>query len=170
MGITSPADFPGQYWSELIWSNQRYVLRLFKNDLGCESNGFVKTEEQEPGWENDFLPTDHNTQDPIKVAARRENLDYIRRLAEICKEQDIRLVFVTFPCYKTYTDLVTPTGMTDMYNYVDSIREVYPTIEYYDYLTDSRFVDEDYLNSSHLRDLGAKKFSKIFREEVLDNQ
>ena len=35
---------------------------------------------------------------------------------------------------------------------------------------DNRFVDEDFMDSSHLTEKGAKKFSKIIKEEVLERK
>ena len=55
-----------------------------------------------------------------------------------------------------------------MESFVAFLKQKYPNVEYYDYSTDKRFVDEDFKDASHLTNIGANKFSKIIKEEILD--
>ena len=41
-------------------------------------------------------------------------------------------------------------------------------LEYYNYMTDERFVAEDFGDSDHLNTQGAKKFSRILKDEVIE--
>ena len=50
-----------------------------------------------------------------------------------------------------------------------NLKQKNPNVEYYDYSTDERFIDEDFYDASHLTDIGANKFSKIVKEEVLSS-
>ena len=55
----------------------------------------------------------------------------------------------------------------EMLSFVHRLQKKYPIIEYYDYCYDNRFVDEDFMDSSHLSEIGANKFSRIVKEEIL---
>ena len=61
---------------------------------------------------------------------------------------------------------MTERGIKEMQACVDTMRSVYPELEYRNYLADSRFTDDDFLNSSHLSEVGAEKFTKIIRNWV----
>jgi hypothetical protein len=42
-----------------------------------------------------------------------------------------------------------------------------PGVKYRDYLEDSRFSNDDFLDADHLAPEGAKKFSQIFASEMI---
>lgn len=107
-----------------------------------------------------FRPKDKNNIQFIKK---------IKEIASICKDNDIRLIVLMMPCYKTYTELTTTEGISELYSLVDSIRSIYPSIEYYDFMKDSRFVMNDFFDSSHLNEVGARKFTTILKNEILPN-
>ena len=160
------------YWSEFIHSKMDLMGRIFKKDFlarhQCDSLGFEKLEvkSKTPTWKEDKLPliVDYNVTNASK--ALNEGLNDFKQIAQICKDAGVRLVVVTLPCHQSFLEQTTLRGMKEMYACVDTMRDVYPEIEYYNYISDNRFEDDDFYNSSHLTDIGAEKFSKILHENL----
>lgn len=161
------------YWSELLNSKLNYMSRFLKNDADareCDSLGYIKhsLSERKDNWENRSLPKIVDT----SLDANKEKQELLFKryctLAEVAKNQGVKLVLLFTPLYKTYNNSINPIVKKEMNTFVANLKQKYPNIEYYDYSTDERFVDEDFFDSSHLSDIGANKFSKIVKEEILD--
>lgn len=175
MGITYNHTKPYMYWSEIIHSKLDYGKRIFKHDweqMGCEPSGFEpnKPESKSFKWETEQLPHIVDYKSKNTPLALSEGLSNMKRIAKVCHDNQVRLVVVTMPCYQTYLNQVTERGLKDMYACVDTMRKVYPQIEYYNFLSDNRFTDDDFFNSSHLTTIGAEKFTKILREILLNDK
>lgn len=161
------------YWSELLNSKLDYMSRFLKNDADareCDSLGYHKNDlsKRKDNWKNRHLPKIVDT--TINIDREKQVLLYKRfcTLAELAKNQGAKLILLSTPMYKTYNKSTNPIVIKEMEYFVASLKQKYPNVEYYDYSADERFVDEDFFNSSHLTDIGANKFSKIVKEEVLD--
>ena len=162
------------YWSEMLNSELDYMKRFKKNDekaRGCDSLGYVVNKnslKRKENWENWGLPKIVDT--TIEANQEEQELLYTNycTLAELAKNQGAKLVLLFTPHYKTYNDATNPVVLQEMVSFVDSLKQKYPNVEYYDYSKDKRFVDEDFSNANHLTYIGATKFSYIVRQEVLD--
>lgn len=176
MDISYEDEFRYRYWSELINSRLDYGKRLFIRDFEathhCDSTGFepITVAEKSPTWREDKLPKEMEYNHPNATKAFAHTLSYMKQIAQVCKEADVRLIVITFPCYRSFVELTTPRGMKEMQACVDSMKRVYPAMEYYNYMSDPRFEEDDFCNSSHLTDVGARKFSSILREEVMQHR
>ncbi len=173
MGIRYADGFPCSYWPELLYSRLDYGKRLFggsHEDLcQCDSSGFeaLAVESKAPGWKHDRLPAPISYDDPNLSLSVALNIAYMKTIAQACRAAGARLIVVSMPYYKTYTALMTPRGLRDMHACADSMKSAYPALEYYDFVRDARFTDDDFYDPSHLTVRGAQKFSTIFREECL---
>lgn len=161
------------YWSEMLNSKFDYMKRFLKNDenaRGCDSLGYVKRRlsRRKDGWENRSLPM---IVDPTIEANRKKQerlYTHYCTIAELAKNRGARLILLFTPNYKTYNDATNPAVIQEMASFAANLKQKYPNVEYYDYSADERFVDEDFFDASHLTDIGATKFSKIVKEEILD--
>lgn len=161
------------YWSELLNSKFDYMSRFLKNDKEarvCDSLGYVKSDlsKRNKHWKNRSLPKIVDT--TIDADREKQALLYkrYRTLAELAKNQGAKLILLSTPMYETYNNSINPVVKKEMDSFVANLKQKYPNVEYYDYSADERFVDEDFFDSSHLTDIGANKFSKIVKEEILD--
>lgn len=93
-------------------------------------------------------------------------MDDMRRLAEACRKAGIRLVVVATPCHRSFLEETTERGMAEMRECVEAMRGACPGMEYYDFMDDPRFAEDDFFNSSHLAEGGAEKFSKMLRDAL----
>lgn len=161
------------YWSELLNSKLDYMSRFLKNDkdaIECDSLGYLENNilNRKDNWENWHLPKIVDT--TLEANQKKKDKLYKRycTLAELAKNQGVKLIILVTPKYKTYNNSKNLVVIKEMESFMAFLKQKYPNVEYYDYSTDKRFVNEDFYDSSHLTDIGANKFSNIVKEEILD--
>lgn len=162
------------YWSEILNSKLDYMSRFLKNDkdaVECDSLGYRGNNilNRKYNWKDWLLPKIVDT--TIDANREKQKLLFSRycTLAELANAQGAKLVLLATPMYKTYNNSTNPVVIREMKSFVANLKQKYPNVEYFDYSRDKRFVDEDFWDSSHLNDIGANKFSKIVKEEVLSS-
>ena len=95
-----------------------------------------------------------------------EYIVYLKRLARICYENNIRLVVVTCPHSNAFMQNARPEIVAKMKATVDSVSIHYP-VEYYDYMDDPEFrKDSLYYNASHLNSTGADMFALRIKKDI----
>ena len=133
--------------------------------------GYVKRSlsKRNANWKDRSLPKIIDT--TIDANREKQKLLFSRycTLAELAMNQGAKLVLIFTPLYKTYNNSTNPVVIREMESFVANLKQKNPNVEYYDYSTDERFIDEDFYDASHLTDIGANKFSKIVKEEVLSS-
>lgn len=154
-------------------------LEVFRGKLLKKFMGEAPRNCSDSGWGTDYTLesrreewTDDSRQTVERhTAAGRdgmeENICYFERIARFCKERGIRLVLVTTPTWSTYYDRLDTEQLAEMYEVLDRMTRRYG-LAYRDYLKDSRFIADDFWDCDHLSDRGAKKFTEILQQELLD--
>lgn len=163
---------PYYYWSEILHSKLDWIGRLRgkEDNLPIETNqnrGFKGLNNRNNKWKELQLPLIIDYNNPNILKAYNENLNAALQLAKVCKENNVQLIIVTPPCYKTFLDQTTPKGLDDLKQYIIDIKNQYPDVIYFNYLKDSRFSEEDFFNSSHLSEKGANKWTKILYSDLI---
>lgn len=163
------------YWSEFVNSSQDFLGRFEKTDeitRNCDSLGFVSKgrnlENRQENWENQFV--DGIVNRFIKGKTRKDTwalIEGYKVVAELCKKQGVKLVGVATPYYKTMLKELSPTVKADYQYALEEIRKNHPEVQFYDYTYDKRFTSDDFQDAVHLNNNGARKFSRILKEEVL---
>ncbi len=97
------------------------------------------------------------------IAANMESLEMV---CQLLKEKNVAAVFITIPAHHTYYDNIQPEKYQRMQEIIRQLSEKHK-IEYFNYMFDSRFKDEDFINSDHLSKTGAEKFTLIFDREII---
>lgn len=95
------------------------------------------------------------------------NIANIENIAAQLKSRKIRLVFVTTPVYKTYYENMSPRYYNEMVTSLSQLQRKY-NARYLNYLADSRFQNEDFMDNDHLNENGAKKFSRILYNDIFN--
>lgn len=89
----------------------------------------------------------------------KEYTGYLKEMARLCQQYDVRFIVITPPCHDSYIANVRQEGLDILHGMIDEIRAEYP-IEYIDYLQDEGFrADSIYFNCSHLNSIGADMFA-----------
>ena len=137
------------YWSELLNSKLDYMKRFMKNDTDareCDSLGYKKYDfsKRKNSWKNRSLPKIVDT--TLDANREAQNRLYTRYsiLAELTQKKGAKLIILITPKYKTYNNSKNPVVIKEMEAFLASLKQKYSNVEYYDYSTDKRFVDEDF--------------------------
>ncbi len=118
-------------------------------------------------WEEATLVHIDNIGDSSLYKYVDEYTDYLKEIAKVCMENNVRLVVVTTPCYETYLRDVTQDGVSTCFSIIEKVRKDYP-IDYYHYLDDMDFrSDSLYYDCSHLNHIGAEVFTERLKRDIL---
>ena len=165
------------YWSELMNSKMNFWKRLTADKDKCavgwgislslteldSLKGFVplNPDNRKEGWQKVNLPVEIDYS--VRETSYRNSLESI---AKLCQDKGVRLVLITCPWNKESQQLLTEYGINEMRVFTDSLINKYPVVEYYNYLFDGRFIDDDFYDATHLNRNGAEKFSNILKKEI----
>ena len=95
-----------------------------------------------------------------------KSLKILNSFSEFCNQKNVKLIFLTIPCYDTYwenTDAVQRNKMFETIN--DFVRE-HSNCYYFNWSEDSDFVEKDFYNASHLNEIGAEKLTKKLNHAI----
>lgn len=93
------------------------------------------------------------------------NYSKLSQLASFCTQHNAKLIFITTPCWSSYTDRLDAEQRSKMYELTCHFTKEF-NIPYFDYLKDSRFEANDFYDSNHLSDVGAIKFTRILNQDI----
>lgn len=172
MGIPF-VETPNDYLLHTALFSSHLAKESFRNEeLGIgtyDSLGFIwrgKAIHECDDWqENDKIHINNIGADSLYKYVQ-EYIMYLRDIAKICENNNVRLIAVTTPCHKSYLEQTNKIGMQTLYDVIDSVKINYP-IEYYNYLSDEEFrADSFYYDCSHLNYIGAKHFTKRLKKDL----
>ena len=75
------------------------------------------------------------------------------------------MFLVTTPVWKTYYERMNKNQLNIMREFSREMKDEY-SVNYYDFLQDSRFVANDYSDADHMSCDGAKKLSAIIANDL----
>jgi len=106
----------------------------------------------------------HETQmRPIDIAG---NVSALERACTRLAQKNVAVVFITIPAHRTYYQGINQGNYQRMQETTKSIAGKC-LAPYLNYLHDQRFAEDDFINSDHLNEKGALKFTKILDEDVV---
>ena len=168
-GLNNRADSvfmeAGKYWQYRFSHLYRYNAKAASNIAGLAVN-------RQAGGDNGYIPVPQPAHYPDKLDERKnpqnidnKKLEYVQRYVNLCRQNNIRLIFMVSPCY----------SIVDAHHY-DVLKDVAQknNIPFLDYHTAGLYLDhpEYFKDESHLWDKGARLYSSLFASDlkaVLDN-
>lgn len=102
------------------------------------------------------------------IVAYNKNTSSLIYMINKCIQNDITPIILSPPVYKNYFNSYLNSKEKRRKDYVNQILEKYPSVIYLDYEQDSRFVIIDFKNEDHLNPSGAKKFSKLLNDSLIE--
>lgn len=106
--------------------------------------------------------TEWNNGNPDMV---KINTEYINKIVSSCQDRSIRLVLFTAPVWHTLFENIDCARYDAVQTIIDDIVQL-NNIEYYNYIDDHRFIDQDFVDGHHLSSVGATKFSTILTDTL----
>lgn len=95
------------------------------------------------------------------IASFYENVQVFSNLVDLCKHKDINIKIIVPPATKYYAEALSKNYMEIMYEVFEKMGMRSNVL---DLFTDQRFLDNDFVDTDHLNDSGAIKFSQIILE------
>ncbi len=106
----------------------------------------------------------HETQmRPIDIA---DNVSALERACTRLEEKKVAVIFITIPAHRSYYQWINQDNYQRMQQTMNQIAGNCRA-PYMNYFYDKRFADDDFVNSDHLNEKGAAKFTKILDEDVV---
>jgi hypothetical protein len=141
-----------------------FHVDLIKN-LGQNGYAYLDTTEMSQSDSTGYLRV--RTHDDCYSEKRvGENQHDIEILISELQKRNITPVIVTPPVFSTYAKFINKEKMQRNYAIIDKICQKYKC-SYFNYFSDSRFVQRDFCDNDHLNCIGAEKFSRIMDKEIL---
>lgn len=88
------------------------------------------------------------------------NYGYVEKIAKLCQQKKVRLLLVSTPCMKEYIDLCDKKQYERFKALTKKLIADY-NLDYYDFTNSSAFTKDDFFDSNHLNENGAKKLSSM---------
>jgi hypothetical protein len=136
---------------------------LKKDDVTCTPLGWIATdkvaEDMEKSGEKRALLHTYNIHSKKFTRIFNYKVKTLSALAEICNQNDIKLLFITLPTYHTYRKNLNAEQLSEMYETIYAIIQKYSDVQYINWHEDQDFIAEDFWDSDHLNESGAKKLS-----------
>jgi hypothetical protein len=162
------------YSALFLWDGPIELIKGIRNSKELNINEFgYQTPEKS---ESNIAEIINDKSGKMRVANHHEimksylfhsNLSTLDRMAEVLSNRKIKIVFVITPVYKTYYQNISKNNYDIMINAIDKIARKY-SAKSFNYFYDDRFKRHDFMDNDHLNAEGAKKFSIILKNEVID--
>ena len=143
------------------------IKKLCQDALDCDSLGWGTAYRAELCNPDDFLPERIRQHVLTDSAAWHNNEEKLHEIAAECQRRGLRLVLLMTPVSADYTRKASKWQLAEVQRMAHRVQNVYPKVQIADYSQSTNFTKEDFFDSDHLNDLGAKKFSEIIKEELL---
>lgn len=95
-----------------------------------------------------------------------ENKYFLKQIATLTSERDIKLVLISMPVRDSYAKGVDKKQMLTKLSIIDSLVCQYSNVSYIDMFTADGFCDDDFFDGDHLTELGAEKFTLMLSDSI----
>lgn len=160
-------------WSEILNSRLNFLARFWKpshENVECDSLGFValSLDNRQSDWRYRSLPPLVDLSKKIDRTAFELYWPYIEAIADCTYKNGIKLMLVEIPKYKTFQSFINDDVVHEKNELISKLQEKFKNVVYYDYTYCKDFVEDDFYDACHLSDMGAKKFSNMLREKIVN--
>lgn len=166
-----------------VFSNQPKVnlKRLYYYYIKCNHDHNISCSNS--GWGTSYKS--ENAKDLVetgKTAAKRhtrtditsdvntnifnDNKQILNLIIKWCKKQDIKVLLLTPPAYKTYRQNINLEQYDITIKTANEIASQYANCIYLNLFDDANFVAKDFYDADHLSEIGAKKLSKLIDKKI----
>ena len=145
-----------------VWKGKLLSLLKPSENLQCTDFGMgtaYAIDNKTESWDDAEAAIERHTAKEFNGLDK--NLIYLNKIITLCKDKDINVILITTPTWYTYYKGLNRMQLAKMYEVIEDLLHNNSRIQYYDFLTDNRFVEDDFYDSDHLSNIGADKFSEI---------
>lgn len=96
----------------------------------------------------------------------KNNKQILNSIIKWCKKQNIKVLLLTPPAYKTYRQNINHEQYDITIKAANEIASQYDNCIYVNLFDDSNFVEKDFYDADHLSEIGAEKLSKLIDKKI----
>lgn len=133
-----------------------------KGDITCNRYGFgalYKSKENKNLKTTGEIAAKLHTRSMVNNLSYAKNYQIIKSIIDFSKTNNIKIIFITSPVYKTYRENLDPKQLNNTVNKIKKIVAINKNTYYYNFMSDRTFVAKDFYNADHLNEKGAKKLT-----------
>lgn len=97
------------------------------------------------------------------------NMTYMEHIINMCRNKDVQVILLTTPIHKLYREHINEEQWKLTTGFCHHLVQEFDNVSYINLFQDSRFKDEDFLDSDHLNATGAKKLTLILNDYINEN-
>jgi hypothetical protein len=105
----------------------------------------------------------------MKESSIPANVGYLSEMIEALQSKNIRVIIISTPCYHNYYEKINSEKYSTFERNINLIREKY-NVEYYNFLKDSRFNEQDFVDTDHLTTKGSEKFTLLLKDLINNSE
>ena len=98
---------------------------------------------------------------------KRENLDYMYKIFDLCKTRNITVLIVRFPTDSRLSEGMDKKGQDEVEYNLSLFLQKYDNIKLLDYRDCNLFSYDEMYNANHLNPRGAEKFTHILNDSIM---
>lgn len=170
-------DLPvGSVFSSEVTANSWKFNLIRLKDYYLGNKDFINSDET--GWGTfSEIKLSGSIQFNAKMAVKRHSATkefednlmlYLNSIGEICEKHDINLCLVSIPVMNIYFSQMDNNQWLHTQKLLQNFVADNSFVSYYNFLNDSRFTNDDFYNSDHLNARGAKKFSLLLNDTLMN--
>lgn len=150
---------------------QAFIAKEFDTCLvsNLNYNGWIKADTNSKIVINDATGLERVQFHNAKCIAHKYDKqvqENVEQLVSVLRKRNIKVVFLTFPVYKTYSKFCDTAVLRENDIFVHSLCNKYGC-DYKSYFTSSLFAIRDFRDNDHLNFIGAKKFSQLINKDII---
>lgn len=158
----------------VLWDGPFGVIKNFKKIHKVDINEYGYQSPEKP--KTDIPKIINDNAGKVRVAYHdkiindsllKNNIMLLSKIANELNKRNIKIVFITTPVYKTYSRHISNRNYKVMTRTIDDLSKKY-FAKNFNYFYSNRFEINDFFDNDHLNEAGAKKFSVILKNEVID--
>ncbi len=116
-------------------------------------------------FEGDFTAKKHTVKN---FDLYPENLKSLHKIIDLCKKKNVDIVFITTPTHSSYSKNLDSIQLEKTTKTISDLVKNNSNCSYFNLLKSGKFTNEDFYDSDHLNEIGAKKLS-IFTNSLISN-
>ncbi len=148
----------------------RFVKVLLGPNITVDSLGrrnSTDLKDRMPYWKTTGIITaERHTDVENKANNVCENLVALDSIIALCKESNVKILLLNTPTHIEYRKHLDQSQLALMNRVCDSITLAHENVYRLNYFSDSTFVDDDFYDTDHLNEYGAKRLSIMLANDL----
>ncbi|WP_407557637.1 hypothetical protein [Winogradskyella sp. 4-2091] len=169
--------------NKLKFNSEVLSLKL-KNNLKRLKNYYIDNEDPisvtNSGWANfKTSHADKSLEELGFIVAKKhtaknddfvkENIEYIKKIANLGKENNLKVIFVTLPAYKSYRTHLDKSQYEIVSSAGKKLEKQFQNCSYLNLMSAKNFNEDDFYDPDHLKATGAKKLSNYINDFIINS-